>query len=238
MSSRPTSTRSLAEAPGTGAVLPPPGLRRVRDTLLAVLLFAGAATAAAMVLWQPWGERNAFDYADLAPLRDTAWVGALLDGLGIATAAIALGLVACRLAWARGAALATAGSLLCGLGGVLFCAGITSFGVLAWYATAAEAVPVASGTALLSHAEANPGHLYGLSMAGFLLFTVGSLVLMVALWRSRTVPVWLPIGVIILTVGVFAASGTVLNVIQAVQMLLIGTTGWFLLRTPPAAETA
>jgi hypothetical protein len=101
-----------------------------------------------MVLWQPWGERNAISYADLAPNRDAGWLGGLLDGVAFGVVGVTLGLVVCVVAPARGAVWATAGAVLTGLGGVLFAAGI------------------------------------GPRATGFLLFTLGSLVLMVALWRS------------------------------------------------------
>jgi hypothetical protein len=67
-------------------------------------------------------------------------------------------------------------------------------------------------------------------MLGFLLFTLGSLLLMGALWRSRSVPRWLPIAYLVLTVGIFALSGLLLNVVQAVQTLLLVPVAFYALR--------
>jgi hypothetical protein len=64
-------------------------------------------------------------------------------------------------------------------------------------------------------------------MAGFLLFTLGSLVLMGALWRARSVPRWLPVAYLVLTVGVFGLGGVVLNVVQAVQMLSLTVVAYY-----------
>jgi hypothetical protein len=77
----------------------------------------------------------------------------------------------------------------------------------------------------------NPGHVMGAQMAGFLLYTLGTLLLMGALWRARAVPRWLPIGFLVLTVGLFAVDGVVLNVVQAVQTLLLVPVAFYALRT-------
>lgn len=69
--------------------------------------------------------------ADIAPHRDAAWLGAVIDGLGYAAVGIALGLAVCALAPARGSTWATVGAVVTGFGGVAFCAGMVSFGSLA-----------------------------------------------------------------------------------------------------------
>jgi hypothetical protein len=196
----------------------PTGFSRARASVVSAVLALGALAVAVVVLWQPWGERDHLTYADIAPHRDAAWLGTVIDGLGFAAVGIALGLAVCLLAPGRGASWANIGAVLTGFGGVVFSAGMVAFGSFAWSVTNTDAVPANAGTALMKYTEANPGHVLGLQMAGFLLFTVGSLVLMVALWRSRSVPRWLPIGYLVLTVGVFALGGVALNVVQAIQM--------------------
>ena len=111
------------------------GVDRVRAAIVAALLTLGAVAVAAVVLWQPWGGRDRFDYADLAPHRDAAWLGCLIDGLAFAAVGVALGLAVCALAPGRGAVLANIGALLTGVGGVTFGAGVISFGSFSWYAT-------------------------------------------------------------------------------------------------------
>jgi hypothetical protein len=203
---------------------------RIRSALVSGVLALGAVAVAVIVLWQPWGERDHLSYADIAPHRDAAWLGSLIDGLAIAAIGVALGIVACRLAPGRGAAWATVGAVLTGFGGVAFCAGMVSFGSLAWYATDPAAVPPDAGNALLTYAVDHPGHLLGTQMAGFLLYTVGALVLMVALWRARAVPRWLPVAYLVLTLGVFATGGVVLNLVQAAQTLLLIPVAAYALR--------
>jgi hypothetical protein len=203
---------------------------RVRAAVVAAILTAGAIAVAVVVLWQPWGERDRLGYADIAPHRDAAWLGTVADGLGYAAVGIALGLAACMLAPGRGSAWATIGAAMTGLGGVMFCAGMVAFGTFAWYATSTDAIPADAGTALMTYAEDSPGHVLGLQMAGFLLLTVGSLVVMVALWRARSVPRWLPIGYAVLTVGVFALGGVALNVVQAAQTLSLLAVAFYAVR--------
>jgi hypothetical protein len=200
---------------------------RARAAIVSVLLTLGAVVLAVLVLWQPWGERDQLGYADLAPHRDAAWLGATVDGLAFAAMCVALALAVCRLAPARGWVWASVGAVVTGIGGVAFAAGMAAFGSLAWYATSTEAISVQAGTALMTYVDDNPGHVLGLQMAGFLLATVGTLVLMVALWRARSVPRWLPIGYLVLTVGVFALSGVALNIVQAVQTLSLVVVAYF-----------
>jgi hypothetical protein len=213
--------------PGTTAA---PAIERTRATLVSGVLALAAVAVAVIVLWQPWGERNHLSYADIAPHRDAAWLGTLIDGLAIAAIGVTLGIVACRMAPLRGAVWATAGAVLTGFGGVAFCAGMVSFGSLAWYATDPAAVPPDAGSALMTYVVDHPGHLLGAQMAGFLLYTVGALVLMVALWRARAVPRWLPVAYLVLTIGVFALDGVALNVVQAAQTLLLVPVAVFALR--------
>jgi hypothetical protein len=225
MSSQTMTTPATTTASGIG---------RARATVVAVLLTLGALASATIVLWQPWGERNDLSYETLAAHRDAAWLGAIIDGVATAAIGITLGLAVCLLARRRGAVLATVGSVVAGLGGVLFCAAIVSFGTLTWYVTDTGALAAPTGTAMMTYVEDNLGHVAAVQAPGFLLFTLGALLLMVALWRARAVPMWLPIAYVVLTVGVFVLDGTAINVVQAVQTLLLAVVSWFLLRATRA----
>lgn len=221
---------STTITPGTTASVPTT-TSRIRAGIVSAILALGAVTIAVVVLWQPWGERDHLSYADIAPHRDAAWLGTLIDGLALAAVGVAFGVAVCRLVpAARGAVMATIGALLTGFGGAAFSVGMVSFGSLAWYATDPAAVSRDSGTALLTYVVDNPGHMLGSQMAGFLLFTLGSLVLMAALWRSRAVPRWLPVAYLVLTIGLFALDGVILNVVQAVQTLCLVPVAIYALR--------
>jgi hypothetical protein len=199
----------------------PSATDRIRAAIVSGVLALGAVVVAVIVLWQPWGERDALAYDDLAPHRDGAWLGSLVDGLALAAIGVTLAIAVCRLAPGRGAALATVGGVLTGLGGIAFSVGMFAFGSLAWYATSPEAVQPDAGEALMTYVNDNPGHVLLPQMIGFLLFTLGSLLLMGALWRSRSVPRWLPVAYLVLTVGLFVLGGVAMNVVQAAQTLLL-----------------
>jgi len=111
----------------------PSATDRIRAAIVSAVLALGAVAIAVIVLWQPWGERDALSYEDIAPHRDAAWLGTLVDGLAIAAVGVTLALAVCRLVRARGAALATVGSVLTGFGGIAFFAGMFAFGSLSWY---------------------------------------------------------------------------------------------------------
>jgi hypothetical protein len=117
------------------------------------------------------------------------------------------------------------------LGGLAFAMGNFGFGAISWYATSTEVLSIEAGTELLKYVEDNPGHVFVVGMAGFIAFTIGSLLLMVALIRSRSVPRWLPIGLIVLTVAQFApVSSRVLDAIQVVLMALLAVLATVLVR--------
>ncbi|GIE97611.1 hypothetical protein [Paractinoplanes rishiriensis] len=218
----------IAATPST--TVTPAGPGTARATLIATLLSLASLAVAVVVLWQPWGERDALGYADIAPHRDAAWLGTLVDGLAFAVVGVTLGLAVCILAPKRGSTPAAIGAVATGLGGIAFGTGMFSFGALAWFATDTSTLPAAAGTALMSRVEGAPGHLMAVQMTGFLLFTVGSLILMAALWRARSVPRWLPVAFLVLTVALFALSGVALNVVEAAQFLLLPVIGFYLVR--------
>lgn len=204
--------------------------RAVRRYLAAVPLIAGALLVAAMVLARPWGERNVLDYESLAPLRDGMWTGILLDAIGMTAIGVGLALVVAQLARRRGAVWAEIGGVLTAVGGVLFALGIYAFGSLVWYVTDTAVVSASDGAALLEHALVNPEHGVLLQTLGFLTFTLGTVLLCVALLRARTIGRAVPIIVLALTVLLFvlpsgAADNRAHDIVQAVQLVAIAVIG-------------
>lgn len=195
-----------------------PVTRRPHHTLLAGGLGLSALTIAVLVLLQPWGERNALDYQTLSADRGLMWSSVLLDALAMAALGICLALVVTHLAPGRGAVWARAGGTLSAAGGVLFALGMYAFGSLAWYATETAALDPAEGTALLEYAVAHPGHGQIVQIVGFLTFTLGLVLLTVALLRAGTIGRTTPAVILALTVAAFFAPSAVLSYVQAAQM--------------------
>lgn len=198
-----------------------------RTTLVASALAVSAAAVASVLLWHPWPVRDRFGYGDIAPIRDAMWGAILIDALAFAVVGISLSIVVCGLARARGAVWATVGAVVTTLGGIALAMGEFGFAALSWYATDSDAVSVAEGTKLLDYSVDHPEHGMVVQMAGFLLFTIGSILLLIALMRARSVPLWLPIASLVLIVAQFSpVPGRVLDFIQVAFMALLVVLAW------------
>jgi len=207
--------------------------RSFAPALVAVPLAAGAALAAAVVLWHP-GPHDDISYAAFAPVRDSTWIGTLLFLVGLPVAAAALGIAGYLLAPGRRAA--AIGAVCATVGGAMFAAGTFALGTIGWYVTATDAIPADSGTALVRYIDGNLGHVAPGLVGGFLLFNIGVLLVAVALWRAGSVPRWLPIALAVLTVAQFAVpAGRVLDVVQAAQLTSFVVIAWSLRETRPSS---
>ena len=202
-----------------------------RVRIVAAALALGAIAVASMLVWRPWGERNAFGYDDVEPLRDNAWIGTFVDGLAFAVTAIALSLVTCYLVRARGSKWATTGAVITSLAGIVFAMGSLAHGAVAWFATS-DVISVEAGTALLNQVEDNPLRVMVPVMVGFLGYSIGTLMLSVALLRGHAVPRWLPITFVVLTLAQFSpVPSRALDFIQiALMALLVCLAGMVLAR--------
>jgi len=191
----------------------------LRPRLVAGTLALAATTVAGVLLVRPWPERDAFDYGQVAPSRDSIWLGVMVDGLAFALVGITLALVVSGLVRARGATWATIGAGFTAVGGVVFAMGAYAFGALAWYATDTSTLDGETGGRLLDRAVDEVTHGMLLQMAGFLCYTVGTLLLCVALLRSGAVPRAIPAAVLVLTVVQFTpVPGRVLDLVQVALM--------------------
>jgi hypothetical protein len=197
------------------------GTSRGRSLIVAATLAIGAAMVATVLVFRPWPVRNSFLYHELAPVRDGIWTSILVDSLAFAAVAIGLSLVVAQLTPTRGVWLANIGAVVATVGGVVFAMGAFAFAMFTWYVTDTAALPIADGTRLLEYAVANPEHGMLLQMGGFLLYTVGTLILAGALLRAGSIPRWLPIAVIALTITQFATHDRVLDFVQVAAMTVL-----------------
>lgn len=221
----------MTTATTTTATVATPAPRSPRRRVLcAAPLVLGAVVIAALLLVVPWGERNAIDYAAVSPIRDAFWIGILTDALAMVAVGIGLGLVVCRLVPGRGAGWAEAGAVLTGVGSVVFALGGFAYATLAWHTTDASVIEPAAGAALLERAIEQPQHSLLLQIVGFLTFTLGTVLVAVALLRSKAVPRWLPALILVTTVLVFVSPPRVKDLAQAVQMVALGAVGVLSLR--------
>jgi hypothetical protein len=197
------------------------------------MLALGAIVSGAFGLWHPEPDANdEFGYSVIAPIRTAWWAWHVFGGLGTTVLAVALGLAVCRLAPRRGAAWATGGAVITALGGLAFLGAMGAEGVLGYYVTDTDALPVETGTNFMSYVNDNVAQLGVMLFPGFMLLTLGGLLLAVALWRARSVPRWL-----VVAFGVTNVAGTALPfgvVADVVNTAFVATTlviGWYLWRS-------
>jgi hypothetical protein len=211
-----------------------------RVRLTAAALAASAATVVVLLATTPWGDRldsgadKVLSYDKLRDVRDAAWPTMLLDSFAFAVIGLTLGLGVLHLARAKGQITALIGAALTTAGGILFAMGATAFATFVWFITAEE-LPRGTGQSLVDYANDHPGHLIGPNTAGFLLTTIGALVLSVALIRARAVPVPAVVAFILLTLAQFAGlPGRTMDFLQiAMMVLLIGLAAVIWLRAKP-----
>ena len=182
-------TTTTAPGPQTTDHADPGGPGRVR--LVAATLAASSVVLAVLVVTHPWGERldssadDVLSYDALVETHDRAWPAMLADVLAFGLVAVCLAIGVAHLVRVRGRTAATAGAALVVLGGLLSAMGSFAFTTVTYFA---GALPEEAGRELVATANDDVAHLLGVEMAGFLLFTVGSLVLATALVRARAVP--------------------------------------------------
>jgi hypothetical protein len=154
-------------------------------------------------------------------VHDAAWPSLLIDGFAFAVVGLTVGLGVLHLARGRGRITALVGAVMTTAGGTLFAMGAAGFATIGWFASA-DGLSDGTGQALVDFANDNPGQLMGPDMAGFLLTTVGSLVLAAALIRSRALPTYAVVAYVLLTLAqFFGIPGRAMDFLQIVMMLLL-----------------
>lgn len=207
-----------------------------RTLIVAATLMLAATAVALVLLFRPWPVRNSFLYEELAPFRDAIWTTILIDAVAFAVVGISLSLGVCLLAPARGARLANLGAIVTTAGGLFFAMGAFAFAAFTWYVTDPTALPIQDGARFLEFAVANPEHLMLPQMLGFLLYTIGTLILAAAMLRSGAVSRWLPIAIVGTTLAQFAVHDRALDFVQIGAMAVLVLVGLQLVRVRRAAR--
>jgi hypothetical protein len=198
-----------------------------RTRVAAAALAASTVTIAALLATTPWGDRldsssdEVLTYDTLLAVRDAAWSSMLVDSFAYAVIGLTLGLGVLHVVRAKGRTAALVGAVLTTAGGILFAMGGAAFATVVWFITAGG-LPAGSGQSLTDYANDHVGHLMGVDMAGFVVTTVGTLVLALALIRSRAVPVPAVAGYLVLTIAQFVGlQGRVIDFLQIAMMLML-----------------
>jgi hypothetical protein len=214
-------------------------VRNHPKNLVAAGLALGATGVASVLLWHPWPTRDRFGYGDIAPIRDAMWQAIVIDAIAFAVVGFTFSVVVCCLARSRGAVWAVVGAAVTTLGGIALAMGEFGFAALTWYATDTDAISAEAGSQLLDFTVDHPEHGMVIQMAGFGLFVLGSILLLVALLRARTVPMWLPIASLVLLAAQFApVPSRVLDFVQIALMAVLVILAWLFVRTDTDRSTS
>jgi hypothetical protein len=222
----------------TTSTAPADRVTTTRMRLVASGLAAAALTIAGLLVTTPWGDRydssadEVLDYDGLAAVRDGAWGGMLVDGLAFAILGLTAGIVISHLVRGRGRVAALVGVTLTTVGGALFAMGGFAFATVTWFASG---ISEPAGRELVSYANDNVPHLLGASMAGFLLVTLGSLVLAFAAFRGRALPMAGVAAYVVLVIAQFTPlPGRALDFLQIAMMALLVALAVSVMRRPTA----
>ncbi len=198
-----------------------------RIRVAAAALAASAATVAVLLATTPWGDRldsssdEVLTYEKLLDVRDAAWSSMLLDSFAYAVVGLTVGLGVLHLVRSKGRVAALVGAVLTTAGGILFAMGGAAFATVVWFITA-DGLSDGAGQSLVDYANDHVGHLLGIDMAGFVTFSLGTIVLSVALIRARAVPVPAIVVFLLLTLAQFSGlGGQALNFVQVAMMVLL-----------------
>lgn len=199
MSHNPTAAAKQVDAPTTT----PAGA--VRGAVVAIAALAGLTGNGLFGIWHhSWGPEDQLPYDVFAPIREEWWAWHLFAALATILGMVALAIAACVLVSRRGAGLATAGAVATVLGALSWSSGIAGEAAVFGYAGDPKALPSAdTRAAFLMYVHHTDNNRYSLPIiAGIVLYSIGFILIAIALWRAGSVPRWVPVALV---------AGTVLN---------------------------
>jgi hypothetical protein len=176
-----------------------PVTRRRIGAVGLVLTISNLVATPGGVLWpDPAGGGDTYTYADIQPLRDRWWGLLMFLSANAILGILAQAFLTTYLVRKRGSAWATTGGLMMWIGTAFQAIGVGGLAAAYYFATGVDAT---AGTPVMDNANDDLLHLFGPVLAGALLVAVGTVAQMVGLWRSHTVPRWVPVLVLAIVVS-------------------------------------
>lgn len=191
--------------------------RRQRLVLVVVVLAVTAVAAVPLgVLW-PSSSRSdgAYTFADVEPIRQQWWLVLTLLAVLLPLNLAAQALATTWLVRGRGAVWATWGAVLMFIGASLQAVGITFLAGAYYFATDPQVPHEAAGAVLGAIAD-HQGRLYGTLVPGAVLALVGTLGQVVGLWRSGSLPRWVPVGLAFIAATFFIPGDGAVGLLTSV----------------------
>ena len=192
---------------------------RGRVAVLALVLgVTSVAAVAGGLLWpEPAGGGETYSYADIAADRDLWWT--LLTGLAamqvlnIPLQALATMFLVRR----RGSAWATWGAALMWIGGGLQGAGVAGWAAAYFFPTD-PGVGAAAGEAVVQAANNDTAHLFAFMIPGAALVLLGTVLQCVGLFRSHTVPKWVPVSLLFIVITFVVPGNGLMGLLTSIPM--------------------
>ena len=202
--------------------------RRRAGLLLIVLVATSLMAVVGSLLWPEPAVGDWYTYRDIAPIRERWWTLLTALSVGLVLNVLAQALAALILTPDRGAMWTTAGAGIMWLGTGLYAVGVGGWAAIYFFGTH-PALDVESGTRLLDQV-ANDARLFAVAIPGAVAVALGTIVQAVGLWRSRTLPRWVPILSLAIVLSFVAPGngvvGALLGVPVAVAGIAIGYYAW------------
>ncbi len=210
-----------------------------RAAVIAVGTILGAVAFVGFLMWHaPYEPGEVVPYEQMLRVRDGWWFshyfGGTAMGLGFVALALAAALVVRR---GAGSQLVTWGAVLTLFGGVTMGPGLAGEGVAYSYATDQRAVAAQPGAELLQYMFEYPDRYLILLLVGLAAVTIGCLLISAGLWRSRTVPRWIPVALAVGTVVMMVAPHAIAwwaSLPRTVAAVAVGTYAWMASRRTDA----
>lgn len=228
------STASITDVPHapTGPAFP----RRAAAVMLFTLLIAALVARTAFLIWEP-PFAGSINYDDVAPLGSTYWTMHIyVSGPAFAITWIALAIFVALLARGRTAAVTLVGSVLVGMGGLVFALVTTAEALPFFFAADPAAFGEQEGRDIFEALNAQLGVLYPTILGSQAMIAVGVLIALVVSLITRAMPRWFSIAGLVYLVAFVALpfelmprGATIAS--DLAQSLLVAGIGWFSLRS-------
>jgi hypothetical protein len=206
---------------------------RLRPALLAAAtVFAAVSQLAFFVLHREHERDETLPYAVIHAIRTQWWVTHYFVGTAMAFGFGMVGLaIAALVHHGRGSTWTTAGAALCLLGAPAVAAGVAAEGAVFYYVTDEAGISKEAASRLLAHTNPSASDsIIGLLVLGLLICILGSIAGAVGLIASREVPLWVPVALVLGTVGMAAAPFSVTWLVSLPRAAAVLAIGWYLVR--------
>jgi hypothetical protein len=210
--------------------------RRRTGLLLGVLVITSLAALVGSLLWPEPATGDWYSYDDIAPIRERWWALLTVLSTSLVLNVPAQALAALLLTPNRGAVWTTVGAGVMWLGTGLYAVGVAGWAAT-YFFTTDPALAAANGRQLLYRVGEDP-RLFAIALPGAVLVALGTVVQAVGLWRSRTLPRWVPVLSLAIVLSFIVPGSGLLGFLFGIPVATAGIAmGYYAWRRAQSATT-